>query len=471
MKNRKISVFISYNSEDDKTWRDWTAHLGALLQNRGFEVFIDKDLRGGDSLNAFMAHIASVDYVIVICSDGYVDKATVSGTGVWNETKEIETRRNLSPNSRFVVPVVIKPFNKKEKMPAYLPKDTLYTVVHDPFECNNEINRILDSLHPPTEDTTEPPEKQQPISLAYAMTFKCLCECPICHSAKKTFPEQVGGNPEQWVAKVQKLIDYRGSVRLTLTGGDPMIFWNKKEQGLLEFIKILHEKEVHVCLNTTGINLDIEKLLVLDNYLDTILLSVRGLTVTDIAEEFGLDIQKARQLLDCQISVLEGIKKTNIKLEVSTVVTKKNYRKMRDLGDKLFSYNSNIIWRVEEYYRNGTQVDKPQNLFDLSSSEYGLLVDDLLARFSGKIKATHHVTKESREKAPDVMLFPDGMLHTSSNNKYVEVRHIDDFNFMHSAMRREWYSYLKSLRAWGWERDKGYDEKNSVDDYFYAIPD
>jgi hypothetical protein len=37
-----------------------------------------------------------------------------------------------------------------------------------------------------------------------------------------------------------------------------------------------------------------KKLLVLDSYLDTILLSVRRLTAADIVEKFGLDVQKAR---------------------------------------------------------------------------------------------------------------------------------------------------------------------------------
>ncbi|GEM_PF-2212817 len=303
--------------------------------------------------------------------------------------------------------------------------------------------------------------KNSPISIAYALSWKCYRNCPVCHSglSGKDF---MLTDIEQWKANVETICCYNGSARVTLTGGDPMFFWDKNDE-LLQFVKYLHSNHVHVCLNTTGANLTVEKLQELDNYLDTILLSVRGLTVKEIMIEFGISQPEiAMELLSTQIMILNEIKKTNIRLEVSTVVTKKNYSSIEDLGWKLISINPNIIWRVEEYYRNGRQSYTPENSFDLKAAQYDSLMIELYELFTNKMKCIRHSSKESRLQAPDVFLFPDGMLHTSSNHVYRQVEHIKDYDLTKMMTRRNWLTYLKSMRNWGWERDD-YSAQYSVD--------
>jgi pyruvate-formate lyase-activating enzyme len=112
--------------------------------------------------------------------------------------------------------------------------------------------------------------KETPISLAYALAWKCYCDCPICHSGMKD-REYMITNIETWKKNVRPLLGHNGSVRLTLTGGDPMFFWDKTDE-LLDFIKYLHENKIHICLNTTGINMTAEKLEILDKYLDIVIL-------------------------------------------------------------------------------------------------------------------------------------------------------------------------------------------------------
>ncbi|MDR1468019.1 MAG: radical SAM protein, partial [Spirochaetaceae bacterium] len=191
--------------------------------------------------------------------------------------------------------------------------------------------------------------KDAPIPLAYALSWKCYCNCPICHSETEG-EEGMTAGIETWKRTIGPLLNHSGSVRLTLTGGEPMFFWDKTDE-LLEFIKYLHEHKIHVCLNTTGINLTPEKLEVLDNCIDTILLSIRGLTVKAVNREFGIDEERARKLRDTQMMILREIHNTDIRLEVCTVVTKENIAGIEYLGGKLCAINNNMIWRVEEYYR------------------------------------------------------------------------------------------------------------------------
>jgi MoaA/NifB/PqqE/SkfB family radical SAM enzyme len=297
-------------------------------------------------------------------------------------------------------------------------------------------------------------DKPKPINMVYALSWGCFCGCPICHSGFDGSTGKVS-NIELWKKNTSRLVDYEGSVRITISGGDPMIYWTNENDELFQFIKYLHEKQVHVCVNTTGFKLSKEKLQKLDGYIDTILLSIRGLSVNEIMDEFCIEEKLAEELLENQVMILNEIKKTNIRLEVSTVVTKLNINRIKDLGWKLISINPNIIWRVEEYYRNGRQNYNTEiNKYDLDAAVYDSLMIEIYQEFSNKVKMIRHSSKESRIKAPDVMLFPDGILHYSNDHAYIKSESIDKYNLETIKTRRNWASYLKTLRDWNWEKDK-----------------
>jgi MoaA/NifB/PqqE/SkfB family radical SAM enzyme len=235
-----------------------------------------------------------------------------------------------------------------------------------------------------------------------------------------------------------------------------MFFWDKTDE-LLEFIKYLHENNIHVCLNTTGVNLTPEKLMILDNYIDTILLSVRGLTVETVKREFNIGEEQARNLRDTQMMILREIHNTDIRLEISTVVTKENIAGIDYLGGKLCAVNNNIIWRVEEYYRNGKQGNQPDSRFDLDAAQYDALMIELYEKYSPLV-VMRHSSKESRVNAPDPFLFPDGSLRHTSNHSYRLIMPIEKYNFKELRTRRNWGTYLNSMRNWGWERDDYQDQ-------------
>ena len=292
--------------------------------------------------------------------------------------------------------------------------------------------------------------KCKPISIAYALVWKCYCNCPICLSGSNV-NEKKETNINNWKKIVAPILKYNGSVRLTITGGEPMVFWNKTDK-LFEFIKYLHANEIHICLNTTGVNITADKLKMLDNYLDTILLSVRGLSVDEIIKEFGIKEKFAKKLLDTQLMILNEISNTNIKLEISTVVTKENYSKIDDLGDKLYKINKNIIWRVEEYYKNGKQNNQPEEKYGLKKEQYTSLIKSLIKKYPDFIYIRKS-SKDDRANAPDPFIFPDGMVHDTSNHTYKKICLLKQFNLLNMKTRRDWSSYKNSLRDWGWERD------------------
>ncbi|WP_281214376.1 toll/interleukin-1 receptor domain-containing protein [Shewanella insulae] len=100
-------VFISY-SHDSQEHKKWVLDLATRLRNSGVDAIIDQwELRPGDDLPHFMeTHLADSDYVVMVCTDKYVEKAN-AGTGGVGYEKMIITADLLSNiDSNKIVPVI-----------------------------------------------------------------------------------------------------------------------------------------------------------------------------------------------------------------------------------------------------------------------------------------------------------------------------------------------------------------------------
>jgi hypothetical protein len=79
-------VFISYAHESDEH-KNWVLRLASDLRNSGIDAVLDVwDLKPGDDVARFMEHLASVDRVVIVCSEQYAQKAAVGKGGVGYET-------------------------------------------------------------------------------------------------------------------------------------------------------------------------------------------------------------------------------------------------------------------------------------------------------------------------------------------------------------------------------------------------
>jgi len=117
-------VFISY-SHDSPAHKLWVANLANRLMQDGIYVSIDQwDLRLGDDISQFAERgILTADYVLVICSDNYVEKANQTSGGVGFE-KTIITKE-LSTVDEKVKYVPILRNNNSGRLPDFL-ADRLY---------------------------------------------------------------------------------------------------------------------------------------------------------------------------------------------------------------------------------------------------------------------------------------------------------------------------------------------------------
>ena len=79
-------VFISYSHESPEH-KNWVLELASNLRERGIDAVLDVwDLKPGDDVARFMEHLASVDRVVIVCSEHYARKAAEGKGGVGYET-------------------------------------------------------------------------------------------------------------------------------------------------------------------------------------------------------------------------------------------------------------------------------------------------------------------------------------------------------------------------------------------------
>jgi hypothetical protein len=79
-------VFISYSHESPEH-KNWVLGLASSLREKGIDAVLDVwDLKPGDDVARFMEHLASVDRVVIVCSEHYVRKAAEGKGGVGYET-------------------------------------------------------------------------------------------------------------------------------------------------------------------------------------------------------------------------------------------------------------------------------------------------------------------------------------------------------------------------------------------------
>lgn len=100
-------VFISY-SHDTQEHKKWVLDLAVRLRNTGIDAIIDQwELRPGDDLPHFMeTHLADSDYVLMICTSKYVDKANSGVGGVGYEKMIITSDLIKNIDSNKVIPII-----------------------------------------------------------------------------------------------------------------------------------------------------------------------------------------------------------------------------------------------------------------------------------------------------------------------------------------------------------------------------
>jgi len=100
-------AFISY-SHDTQNHKKWVLDLATRLRNAGIDAILDQwELKAGDDLPHFMEqNLAACDYVLMICTDKYVQKANSGLGGVGYEKMIVTSDLMKGIDSNKVIPII-----------------------------------------------------------------------------------------------------------------------------------------------------------------------------------------------------------------------------------------------------------------------------------------------------------------------------------------------------------------------------
>jgi len=133
-------VFISY-SHDSQEHKKWILDFGTRLRQTGVDAILDQwELKPGDDLPSFMEKNLNVsDYILMICTDKYVEKANAGSGGVGYEKMIITSELLSSIDSNKIIPL-IKQYGS-HNVPTFLK-----TKKYIDFSDNASFEYIFDEL-------------------------------------------------------------------------------------------------------------------------------------------------------------------------------------------------------------------------------------------------------------------------------------------------------------------------------------
>ena len=137
-------VFISY-SHDSPEHKKWVLEIATKLRNNGIDAIIDQwELKAGAEIPSFMEnHIKNSDYVLMICTDKYVEKANAGKGGVGYEKMIITSDLIKGIDSTKFIPIIRQ--SGTQNVPTFLETRLFINLsVGEDFEFNyDEIVRTI----------------------------------------------------------------------------------------------------------------------------------------------------------------------------------------------------------------------------------------------------------------------------------------------------------------------------------------
>ena len=158
-KDRPPRAFVSYALESD-LHTIWVRRLADRLYGHGVQVILDQwDLPPGSAQFSFMErNIENCDFVIVICTPTYAEKANNREGGVGYESMVIAGALASQIESRKFIPV-LRSGDWKSSLPIYLRSKHGVDLSNDPY-LETQYEQLIRALH--CEPVQPPPVGSKP---------------------------------------------------------------------------------------------------------------------------------------------------------------------------------------------------------------------------------------------------------------------------------------------------------------------
>ena len=238
--------------------------------------------------------------------------------------------------------------------------------------------------------------------VCWNITTKCNQNCKYCH--------RFLGINDLCYEENEKILDNLikdGITDITWTGGEALLYPN-----LIGLLKKAKENGINNKLITNGLLLaKNDEIKEICNYLDALTLSIDS-TDNEINAELGRGINHYQNIK----TVLEYVKNTGLKLNINTVVSKKNIDQLEELGNFLNKYKINS-WRVFQFMPLRETAERNRNQFEISDAEFESK-KGIFQKFENIGRVDYRQEKDMEDKY--VLLVANGDIVKTENGKDIK---------------------------------------------------
>lgn len=138
-------VFVSY-SHDNTEHKKWILDFAVRLRNNGIDAIIDQwELNAGDDIPSFMErNLENSDYVIMVCTENYVQKANAGKGGVGYEKMIITANFLKSINENKIIPIIRQ--KNSFDLPIFL-KTKIYVDFSKAEDFEFSFDELIRTIH------------------------------------------------------------------------------------------------------------------------------------------------------------------------------------------------------------------------------------------------------------------------------------------------------------------------------------
>ena len=238
--------------------------------------------------------------------------------------------------------------------------------------------------------------------ICWNITTRCNQKCKYCHRFLGISDLSYEENEQ-----ILNNLIRDGIEAITWTGGEALLYPN-----LIKLLKIAKENGIKNKLITNGLILaQNDQIREICDYLDSLTLSLDS-----INDDINIELGRGQNHYSNIKKVLEYVKDKDLKLNINTVVNKKNITELENLGKFLNEYKVNS-WRVFQFMplRETAEINKEQ--FEISDEEFESK-KLLFQKFENINRVDYRQEKDMEDKY--VLLVANGDIIKTENGKDVK---------------------------------------------------
>ena len=237
--------------------------------------------------------------------------------------------------------------------------------------------------------------------VCWKITTKCNQGCKYCYGFTNINDLGYADN----LKVLDNLID-SGLTHITWTGGEALLYPYFKE-----LVKTSKEKGIHNKLVTNGIFLS--EVQDIDEYIEN--LESITLSIDSISNEINQELGKIDNHLNIIKNVLDKTKNKKIKININTVLSKKNINNLQELGEFLNNYNIDT-WKILKFMPIREKALNNKDLFQITEEQLLKQIEKL--KKYENIKNTYYKKQSELEKS--IVVLPNGEIIKTDNGKDIK---------------------------------------------------